>query len=101
MGLEECTAEKPAAGWALRVIFLEPRPMSTPSARPAPAAQGTLDKRPLVHLLVYALERRLTGTMEFHAPEGVATLVFEDGCPAKGRVASEPAHGARDLSAML
>ena len=38
--------------------------------RPAPSAIGTLETRPFVHLLVYARNRRLTGTLEVHAPDG-------------------------------
>jgi hypothetical protein len=40
------------------------------SERPAPSANGTLETRPLVHLLVYARNRRLTGRLELHAPDG-------------------------------
>jgi DnaJ domain len=38
--------------------------------RPAPAAVGTLGSRPLVHLLVYARNRRLTGKLELEAADG-------------------------------
>lgn len=38
--------------------------------RPAPSATGTLATRPLVHLLVYARNRRLTGRLELRAPDG-------------------------------
>jgi hypothetical protein len=38
--------------------------------RPAASATGSLATRPLVHLLVYARNHRLTGTLEFHAPDG-------------------------------
>src|SRR5689334_5134748 len=38
--------------------------------RPAPAATGTLASRPLVHLLVYARNRRLTGSLELQADGG-------------------------------
>ncbi|HSO32044.1 MAG TPA: DUF4388 domain-containing protein, partial [Labilithrix sp.] len=34
--------------------------------RPAPSAMGTLASRPLVHLLVYARNRRLTGRLEIN-----------------------------------
>ena len=33
-----------------------------PNNRPAPTASGTLAKTPLVHLLLYALDKKLTGT---------------------------------------
>src|SRR6476469_9290126 len=55
-----------------------------PSPLPAPAATGTLAQKPLAHLLVYALERRLTGTLELRAPSGEhAFLVLDEGCIAK------------------
>ena len=38
-------------------------------ARPAPSAVGTLAERPLVHLLVYARNRRLTGRLEIRGGE--------------------------------
>lgn len=38
--------------------------------RPGPSAVGTLGSRPLVHLLVYARNRRLSGSIELHAPDG-------------------------------
>ena len=38
--------------------------------RPAPSAVGTLANRPLVHLLVYARNRSLTGKLELHAAGG-------------------------------
>src|SRR6187397_286633 len=41
-----------------------------PAHRPEPSATGTLASRPLVHLLVYARNRRLTGKLELHAPDG-------------------------------
>lgn len=38
--------------------------------RPGASAIGSLATRPLVHLLVYARNRRLTGQLELHAPDG-------------------------------
>ncbi|MDB5212783.1 MAG: DnaJ-class molecular chaperone CbpA [Myxococcaceae bacterium] len=38
--------------------------------RAAPSATGTLASRPLVHLLVYARNRRLTGSLELRAEDG-------------------------------
>ncbi len=53
---------------------------------PAPTAQGSFAKTPLPHLLVYALERRLSGTFELHVGEGsVATMLVVQGFPAKLR----------------
>src|SRR5205085_1271628 len=53
---------------------------------PAPTATGSFIKTPFPHLLVYALERRLSGTFELMrgAPTAAATLLI-GGCPAKVR----------------
>src|SRR4051794_23219587 len=57
-----------------------------PTNRPAPAASGTLAKTPILHLLVYALEKRLGGTIEFSAPDRrSASVLFVTGEPAKAR----------------
>lgn len=59
---------------------------------PAPSASGSFVKTPFVHLLVYALERRLTGTFELsHGGAPAATVLVVNGLPAKVRT-SEPAH---------
>ena len=59
---------------------------------PAPTATGSFVKTPFPHLLVYALERRLTGTFELsHNALSVATMLVINGCPAKVRT-SEPIH---------
>jgi tetratricopeptide (TPR) repeat protein len=51
-----------------------------------PSAQGTLEKTPLPHLLVYAHDKRLTGTFEFEGPDGqAATLLSIEGQPTKVR----------------
>jgi curved DNA-binding protein CbpA len=61
-----------------------------PQNRPAPAASGTLAKTPFVHLLIYAIEKRLSGTIEVIAPDKrTAAVLFAAGEPAKAR-ASEP-----------
>ena len=53
---------------------------------PAPTAQGSFAKTPFPHLLVYALERALSGTFELHVGgQNVATLLFIQGVPAKVR----------------
>ncbi len=64
--------------------------MTPAEERPAPSATGALDKRPLSHLFLYALERRLSGTMEFVESVGGPsyTLCFVEGHPAKCRIAS-------------
>ncbi|MBW2457646.1 MAG: hypothetical protein JRI68_24290 [Deltaproteobacteria bacterium] len=59
-----------------------------PSLRPrAPAsAQGTLAKTPLVHLLVYVLDNKLTGTLLMVAPErGRSAIYVHGGRPCKAR----------------
>ena len=59
---------------------------------PAPTATGSFVKTPFPHLLVYALERRLTGTFELsHNAVSTATMVVVNGCPAKVRT-TEPIH---------
>ena len=58
----------------------------SPANRPASAANGTFAKTPLVHLLIYALERRLEGTIEVASPDArKAQMVFRGGQPAKVR----------------
>jgi tetratricopeptide (TPR) repeat protein len=64
---------------------------------PAPSATGSFVKTPFPHLLVYALERRLTGTFElFQGAAVVATILVIGGCPAKVRIA-EPIHYLGDI----
>jgi tetratricopeptide (TPR) repeat protein len=65
--------------------------------RPAPAANGTLAKTPLVHLLVYALEKKLTGTIELFSFDKRAAILFTDGQPAKARTSEPVAHLGRVL----
>jgi curved DNA-binding protein CbpA len=61
-----------------------------PTNRPAPAANGTLEKTPLIHLVLYALQNGLTGTVELWAPgERRAGILFLSGQPAK-TYTSEP-----------
>ncbi len=55
---------------------------------PLPALTGTLDSTPLVNLLVYALDHRLTGTLVFEQEDGQKHAVYlDDGSPAKARLA--------------
>jgi hypothetical protein len=62
-----------------------------PSNRPVPAATGTLARTPLVHLLLYALDKKLAGTIEFTAPDqSRSSVVFVGGRPAKVRTSDEP-----------
>jgi len=61
-----------------------------PQNRPAPAASGTLAKTPFVHLLLYAVDKKLGGTIEVVTPDKrTASVLFVGGEPAKAR-ASEP-----------
>ena len=62
----------------------------TPTNRPAPAASGTLAKTPLIHLLIYAFEKKLDGTIELVALGRKAILLFIAGEPAKVQT-DEPA----------
>ncbi len=61
--------------------------MGDPSTtRPAPAASGTLARTPFIHLMLYALEKKLDGTVELLAPDRrTAVVLFVDGQPAKAR----------------
>lgn len=53
---------------------------------PAPTAQGSFAKTPLPHLLVYALERALSGTFELQVNgASTATMLVVQGFPAKLR----------------
>ncbi len=67
----------------------------------APTAQGSFAKTPYPHLLVYALERALTGTFELHFnAASLATILVVGGVPAKIRL-SEPVHFLGDIMAEL
>jgi tetratricopeptide (TPR) repeat protein len=67
----------------------------------APTAQGSFAKTPFPHLLVYALERALTGTFELHVgPQSAATMLVIQGVPAKLRT-SEGVHYLGDVMAEL
>ncbi len=58
--------------------------------RPSPAASGTFAKTPLLHLLIYALEKKLAGTIDIVSPDHrVASVLFVAGEPAKAHL-SEP-----------
>jgi len=67
----------------------------------APTAQGSFVKTPFPHLLVYALERRLTGTFELHVgATNVATILCVQGAPAKVRL-TEGVHYLGDVMVEL
>src|SRR5689334_10943951 len=64
---------------------------------PAPTAQGSFAKTPFPHLLIYALERALTGSFEIHVgSESVASLLVVGGSPAKLRT-TEGVHYLGDV----
>jgi tetratricopeptide (TPR) repeat protein len=61
--------------------------MAAASSRP-PTAEGRLEKTPIVHLLVYVADRRLTGSMSFAPPGDGAepdVIHFQQGAPVKFR----------------
>jgi hypothetical protein len=62
--------------------------IQTPSLAdlPEPSAQGNLSTTPLSHVLLYALDEKLTGTIEFSLQTGpAATILFVEGRPTKAR----------------
>jgi tetratricopeptide (TPR) repeat protein len=66
--------------------------------RPATSASGTLAKTPFLHLLVYALEKKLGGSIELFSPSKVsAAILFLDGQPAKVRLSEPVAYLGRVL----
>jgi tetratricopeptide (TPR) repeat protein len=68
--------------------------MGDPSTnRPTPTASGTLAKTPLVHLLLYAMDKKLTGTLEVFAPDKRSVIVlFAKGEPSKVRTGEPVAY---------
>lgn len=73
--------------------------MDAPQA--APTAEGTFDKTPLSNLIIYALERGLSGTFELTLNgASLATLLFIEGFPAKIRT-TEPGHFLGEVMADL
>jgi hypothetical protein len=59
-------------------------------SRPEPSATGTLEKRPVTNLLIYARERALTGTLELSDEQAGAGIVVLD----KGRAVKVSVDGA-------
>src|SRR3954452_21823656 len=67
-----------------------------------PTAEGSLDKKPFVHLLVYVADRMLTGSMRFVSPGSGATPVehcifFREGAAAKVRTGESVVYLGRFL----
>jgi curved DNA-binding protein CbpA len=69
--------------------------MNGSAARPPPAATGALAKTPVVNLLLYAYERKLSGTIELTAGAAWAAIVFRAGRPAKARTSEAVAYLGR------
>ncbi|HQP33957.1 MAG TPA: hypothetical protein PLI95_02215 [Polyangiaceae bacterium] len=66
--------------------------MATESV-PLPAATGTLDKTPLVHLIVYILRRKLDGTLVLQGDvEDEHAIYFKAGMPALVRTLFDTPH---------
>ena len=74
--------------WATPSGSLSFEPMGDSGVlRPAPSGSGTLAKTPLLHLLVYVHDRKLTGTADLVTPDKklTATVCFVAGEPSKVR----------------
>lgn len=69
--------------------------------RLAAKAQGTLQQTPLLHQLVYGLDRKLTGSTALFAPDGHVHVVhLHEGVPAKARTGGPVAPLDRVLTEM-
>lgn len=69
--------------------------------RGAGSARGTLAKTPLVHLLVYAADNALTGTLLLTVGADRSALYFRDGTPCKSQVPANvvtPTFGHDDVA---
>ena len=56
----------------------------------APTAKGSLAATPFAHLLIYALDRRLTGTIVFEEPSHAKHAIYlVNGAPTQARVATQ------------
>jgi curved DNA-binding protein CbpA len=66
--------------------------------RPKPAARGEFSKTPLAHLLIYGLEKKLTGSLEFTTPDGrSAALTLIEGHVTNARTSEAVAYLGRVL----
>src|ERR1700722_7876532 len=66
--------------------MLEPKPARVPE----PSAPGSLGKKPLAHLLIYALDRKLSGTFELGDEKGASVHVVVSGGMGVRGGTSEP-----------
>ncbi len=63
-----------------------------------PTAKGTLAEKPLDHLLVFMLDRQLSGTLVIEAPgEKRSAILLEQGFPSKAKTAEPVIHLGRLL----
>ncbi|HEX6274649.1 MAG TPA: DnaJ domain-containing protein [Polyangiaceae bacterium] len=61
-------------------------------SQPAPTAKGSLTATPFAHLLIYALDHRLTGSIVFAEPnQAKHAITFVDGAPTRARAQGEVA----------
>jgi curved DNA-binding protein CbpA len=61
-------------------------------SQPAPTAKGSLAATPFAHLLIYALDHRLGGTIVFEEPSHAKhAIYFVDGAPARVRAQAQVA----------
>jgi curved DNA-binding protein CbpA len=68
---------------------------------PQPTAAGTLAATPMQHLLVYALERRLSGSIVLETPQGErSAFEVESGVPTKAKTSQPVIHLGRVLLEM-
>lgn len=75
--------------------------MTEPNARPAPSAMGTLAQTPVVHLLLYPYEKKLTGSIELVAPDGGTSAIrFLQGRPSRVRTSDPVAYLGQVMAEM-
>ena len=58
----------------------------------APTAQGTLERTPLAHLLVYILDKGLTGTLQLESESSHASMLVQNGGVLKVRTSDGVAY---------
>ena len=70
--------------------MLRSAPRESPRmSQQAPTAKGSLAATPFAHLLIYALDHRLTGTIVFEEPSHAKHAIYLlDGAPAQARMAA-------------
>jgi tetratricopeptide (TPR) repeat protein len=63
---------------------------ANPSSRPTPFAKGSLAQRPLAHLLIYVLDRELSGSFELLTEQGAHVHIVVQGGKVARVATSEP-----------